>query len=144
MKKPLWFMPFLLGISLTTLAQTHVTPFTDNLAITLNGFPPNTQVIATYMSDNGVNIIGPAFTSVSGSAQLPVQISSHNLIENGYPAMNLSFAASSSTCRLQFVDGPYSYLNFANGTPPNCTHLTISNITPAGQYNYYLNLTYKK
>ncbi|WP_259425736.1 hypothetical protein, partial [Coxiella burnetii] len=97
-----------------------------------------------YMIESGVNIIGPAFTTVSGSAQLPVQISSHNLIENGYPAMNLSFAASSSTCRLQFVDGPYSYLNFANGTPPNCTHLTISNITPAGQYNYYLNLTYKK
>ena len=53
MKNPLFFISFLLGISLTTLARQHLSPFIDNLAVNLSGFPPNTQVITTYMSNNG-------------------------------------------------------------------------------------------
>ncbi|WP_267257064.1 hypothetical protein [Coxiella endosymbiont of Ornithodoros maritimus] len=98
-------MAFLLAISLTTLAQQHVSPFIDNLAVNLIGFPPNSQVIAIYMSNNGVNIIGPTFTTVNGSAKLSVLISIYDFIKNGYPAMTLLHFRP---YQLPFIDGPYS------------------------------------
>ena len=70
---------------------------------------------------------------MNGSAKLPVQISSQNFIENGYPVMTLSLYR-------RFLQ----LFKLHQRHAPNRTHLTISNITPAGQYNYYLNLTYKK
>ena len=93
------FMLTLLTVSAVELtaqtlsAELHLSPFLDNLLVNLKDFPAPTQVIASYPNDNGVDINGPTFVSMTGSANLAVQVSSHNLVEKGYLIMTF-FSAS--------------------------------------------------
>ncbi|WP_304985518.1 hypothetical protein [Coxiella-like endosymbiont] len=64
----------------TVVAESHLSPLTDNLSVNLKDFPAPTQVIASYIiasyiNDNGIDIGGPTFVSVTSSANLAIQVS---------------------------------------------------------------------
>lgn len=62
----------------TLTAELYLSSLTDDLSINLKDFPiPRQQVIPSYTNNNGVDINEPTFVSVTGSANLAVQVSSH-------------------------------------------------------------------
>ncbi|WP_251365847.1 hypothetical protein [Coxiella-like endosymbiont of Rhipicephalus sanguineus] len=87
----------------TLTAELHLSSLTDNLSVNLKDFPIPRQVIASYINNNGVDINGATFVSVTGSANLAVQISSHNPVEKGYPIMTIFPLQTSTMCQLRLI-----------------------------------------
>jgi hypothetical protein len=129
------------SMMMATGAQAHerVSPFTDNLTVHLSGF--NSGMAVSYSSDNDVNINGPA--NIGSASSFPVTISSENIADNGNPSMTVK-TPQGDTCQLKFVDGPWTYLNFQTQSPPSCSHIQVSQITPgSSNYTYDVTLTYQ-
>ena len=122
-------------------AKTGTSPFTDNLTLTLNGFPTGTIFVASYVDNNGVNISGPAFFNTD--APTLVKIYSDNKAENGNPNMTMQYPTifGTQSCTLNFVDGPWTVLNYKNGSAPVCAGITVGSITSVSQDNYTLTIT---
>lgn len=122
-------------------AKTGISPFSDNLTLTLNGFPSGTIFNASYIDNNGVNISGPDF--FNGDSPTLVVVSSTNKIENGYPSMTVQYPTlnGTQTCTLNLVDGPLAILNYKDGSAPICAGITLSPVTVTSQYNYTITIT---
>ncbi len=134
----------LLGCATASFAgQTGVSPFSDNLTMTFNGFPSQTIFNASYVDNNGVNISGPDFFNTD--APVLVVVSSTNKLENGAPSMTMEYPtlAGTQTCTLNLMDGPYAVhgLSYRDGSAPVCAGITVSPITMTSHYNYSVTVT---
>ena len=127
------------SISFANPAGENSSPFMDNLTVKLKGF--NNTVDVRYAGNNGVNISGPTKV-MAGTTAIPVSISSQNMLDNGFPAMTVT-TADHAHCQLNFVDGPWTILNYKTDAPPSCSHIKVSSITSSSQYRYALTLTYQ-
>ena len=131
----------MMAVLLTTgafAAQSRLSPFTDNLVLHFVGLS-GSEFSIDYESDNGVNITGPnPFPDQDAS----IFIQSNNKYFNGNPALILFYKQGNNgqACSLIFVDGPWSYLQFLDNTPPQCDGLQISNITRTGLYSYQVSI----
>ena len=121
-------------------ANMQVSPFTDNININLKDFPQET-ISVSYQKQNDVNINGPR-NVLSSAGAFPLQISSNNSFDNGYPSLSIS--ENKASCKITFVDGPWTDLAYRVGTPPECKNFTVSPVILDGQYQYHIDLTYKK
>src|SRR3990167_435280 len=128
-------------VSAAMADKTGSSPFTDNLAISLQGFSDGTIFLANYSDDNSVNIAGPSIFTDQTNA--PVVISSSNLYQNGFPSMMLSYAtdAGEQTCVLNFVDGPWTNLAYQYVNPPVCQGITVGALVGSGSYAYQLTIS---
>ncbi|OGT42108.1 MAG: hypothetical protein A3F13_04020 [Gammaproteobacteria bacterium RIFCSPHIGHO2_12_FULL_40_19] len=134
----------LLGCATASFAgKTELSPFSDNLTLTLNGFPSDTIFNALYVDNNGVNISGPDFFNTD--APVLVVVSSTNKLENGDPSMTVQYPTlgGTETCTLNLMDGPYALhgLSYKDGSAPICPGITVSPITLTSQYNYSVTIT---
>ena len=124
----------------------QVSPFTDNITVNLHGTP---GMNIEYFNDNGVNFqdseipTPPPSRVDAGATSFSFHLHSTNLLENGNPSMMLHLD-DGTTCTLHYVDGPWTYLNFEEGNPPQCGHLQVGTITQEDQYQYTLDLTYQQ
>lgn len=122
-------------------AKTGLSPFSDNLTLTLSGFPSDTIFNAIYVDDNGINISGPAVFNSDSPAM--VTIASDNKVENGDPSMMMQYPTifGTQTCALDLADGPLAMLHYKEGSAPICAGITVSSITLTSQYNYTATIT---
>ena len=151
-KKP--FLTSLVFASITAVSVSvvaaqpkpvRVSPFSDNLTVSLQGFPAQTTVAMQYIDNNDVNISGPLSMNTTPGI-FNVTIASNNQIENGFPAMVVTLPKSlgGQSCTLTFVDGPYTYLNFETGAPPVCANLQVTPIqNGSSQYLYTMTISYQ-
>ena len=132
-------MTVMISSSAMAAGRAEVSPFTDNISVHLSSNMPTLSI--GYQSDNDVNISGPS-TVTEGTPKFPVRIFSDNELENGYTSMTLSVAGSQ--CQFEFIDGPYTYLAYRSDNPPVCQHLSVSQIQQDAQYQYHIDVHYKK
>lgn len=146
------FCAFFAVVSVSAMADqsvkpkpVRVSPFSDNLQVIMQNFPAQATLTMSYTDNNDVNISGPSSVSASLGA-FPVTVASNNFIQNGFPIMTITYPSNvgTQTCTFQFVDGPYTYLNFAAGVPPTCTNLSVSPIQNGyTQYSYTMTIAYQ-
>ncbi|PHQ81302.1 MAG: hypothetical protein COB66_02690 [Coxiella sp. (in: Bacteria)] len=131
-------------ISATSFATgTQVAPFNDNMQVNISNFPAGGASVAYTNDDtNRVNITGDSSTINPGNSNYMVHISS-NYWSNGFPSMILTLPSTGQVCKFTYIDGALvNALDYADHTPPQCSHLTISPITKDGQYTYHMNISY--
>jgi hypothetical protein len=96
---------------------------------------------ASYVNEGGVNISGP--TDFDTNSPALVIVSSDNKLENGYPSMMVQYPTifGVQTCAMNLVDGPFTMLNYKEGTAPICAGITVGPIKLTSQYNYSVTIT---
>lgn len=147
MNKKLLFVVASLAITGSALAasgKSGTSPFSDGLDVQFQGFQSEQLINIGYVDNNGVNISGPAFVNPDGDAV--VQISSDNKVASGYPSMTLHYmtlSGGTQDCTLNFVDGPWTVLNYKDGSAPICSGITVGNIKfiPGVRHGYKLVIT---
>ncbi len=133
----------IVGSANAATQRVQTSPFTDNMTVYLHDFVGAGQVHIDYQSQNDVNISGPI--GLDGGVQnFEIHVSSMNGFENGYPTMTVSLPSTGTSCKLQFVDGPWAYLAYRYGVSPTCAHIKAGEVIGDGQYAYHLDLTYVK
>lgn len=121
--------------------KSNITPFTDHLLIHFKNFPANMNLMASYKDDNGIMISGPAVINSVGDVL--VTLHSNNKYQQGTPEMMLRYATTEgvAVCGLDFVDGPWTMLNFETGKAPACPAVTIGGIQQSGLNAYTMTIT---
>lgn len=136
-----------LALSVATLASAphhggaaQVAPFTDNLSIQAKGFPAGGAYL-NYEDNNGLHIYGPDAIA-AGDSQPMIHIHA-DVWNSGDPQMAMVFPTTGEKCVFQLHDGAWvAGLDYTQGEPPVCDHLTISSITQTNQYEYTMSVEY--
>jgi hypothetical protein len=120
--------------------HSMVAPFTDNLQINASNFPAGGAVME-YQDNNGLHIYGP--NSIAAGDSQPNMHIHADVWSSGDPEMTMVFPTTGEQCVFQLHDGALvQALNYTQGQPPQCSHLTISQITQNSQYGYTMNVSY--
>lgn len=120
-----------------------VSPFTDNITVNLKGFSSADSINLKCKNNNDVNISCPSSVNAAQGGYR-FQIASSNIEEDGYPSMTIIEKSKNINCGLVFVDGPWTYLDYKSQIPPQCAHLTVSDVSYDSDYTYHIDVTYQQ